>query len=63
MRTLGALVAGMFAGLVVGVLLAEPVVRLTGPSTASGAAVAGFAPPVLAIAGAVAGVLIERRTR
>ena len=63
MRTLGALVAGMFAGLVVGVLLAEPVVRLTGPPTAAVAALLGFAPPVLAIAGAAAGVLIERRTR
>ncbi|BAL89363.1 hypothetical protein AMIS_41430 [Actinoplanes missouriensis 431] len=63
MRTLGALVAGMFAGLVVGVLLAEPVVRLAGPPTADVSVLLGFAPAVLAIAGAAAGVLIERRTR
>ena len=63
MRTLGALVAGMFAGLVAGVLLAEPVVRLTGPPPAAAAGLLGFAPPVLALAGAAAGVLIERRIR
>ncbi|MEU8242604.1 DUF5957 family protein [Actinoplanes missouriensis] len=63
MRTLGALVAGMFAGLVVGVLLAEPVVRLTGPPAAAVSVLLGFTPPVLAVAGAAAGLLIERRTR
>ncbi len=67
MRTVGALVAGMFAGLLAGVLLAEPVVwLLLGDGAEPGYGVLlllGSAPPVLAGVGAAVGVLIERRTR
>ena len=64
MRTVGSAVAGMFAGLLVGILLAEPVIRLTGTDVSAGtAAVLGLAPPVLAVVGAVSGVLIARRAR
>jgi hypothetical protein len=63
MRTVGALVIGMFAGLLVGVLLTEVVARLTNPEDNLGIALAlGLAPPMLAAAGAVAGVVIERRS-
>jgi len=64
MRTVGAAVAGMFTGLLLGVLLAEPVVRPAGTDLPVGTALLlGFAPPVLALLGAVVGVLIARRTR
>jgi hypothetical protein len=54
----------MFAGLLLGVLLAEPVVRLTGTDLPAGTAfLLGAAPPGLALLGAVTGVLIARRTR
>jgi hypothetical protein len=57
---MGVAVLGMFAGLLLGVLLAEPVGSDVSPGTAL---LLGLAPPVLAVLGAVAGVLIARRSR
>jgi hypothetical protein len=63
-RTVGAAVAGMFAGLLLGVLLTDPIVRLTGTDVAPATALLlGLGPPVLAVLGAMAGVLIDQRRR
>ena len=66
MRTLGAAVLGLFSGLLAGVLLGEVVARaaLKGGEQVLPlplALLAGFAPLVLAGAGAVLAVVLERR--
>ncbi|MET8149910.1 DUF5957 family protein [Actinoplanes sp. NPDC049668] len=64
MRTVGVAVVGMFAGLLLGVVLTEPVVRLAGPDVPPATAlVVGLGPLLLAALGAVAGLLIDRRRR
>ncbi|WP_157241011.1 hypothetical protein [Catenuloplanes japonicus] len=62
MRAVGAAVAGMFAGLLLGVLLTDPAARLLGTGNAL-FTFAATAPPLLALTGAAVGVLIERRSR
>jgi hypothetical protein len=66
-RTVGALVTGMFGGLLLGLVLVEPVARLVvdpgGDVTPGAALLLGLGPPGLALLGAAAGVLVERRSR
>jgi hypothetical protein len=55
---MGVAVAGMFTGLLLGVLLTDPLTRLTGPAPALSLLL-----PVLAALGAATGALIAWHTR
>ncbi|GID97112.1 DUF5957 family protein [Amorphoplanes digitatis] len=64
MRTIGVAVVGMFAGLLLGVVLTESAVRPAGTDVSPATAlVLGLGPLLLAVLGAVAGLLIDRRRR
>ncbi|WP_220447605.1 hypothetical protein [Nonomuraea diastatica] len=67
MRTLGIAILGLFVGLIAGALLtsavARPLVQSGGEISTGAALLLGAIMPVLGVAGAVAGVVIARKTR
>lgn len=68
MRTLGAAIVGVFAGVLVALLVFNELLGRLLAGSGSGVEapwtfVIGFAPIVLAVAGAVVAVLIEQRAR
>lgn len=68
MRTLGAAILGVFAGLIVGFLIFSELIGRVVVGTGSDitlpwAAVIGFGPWILAVVGAVVGVLVDQRIR